>query len=109
MRGGKLSTGQDAAKTTTEPECKTLSTGDTFCKVERSGVSRWVLQGQMQPDFKVGEVFPVYDHSMIMDLNRYDLPPVTGAWRYYVVRGVIYKVGADSHKVIEVVGRAIGR
>ncbi|MBC7146148.1 MAG: hypothetical protein H5U24_12190 [Thioclava marina] len=109
MRGGKRVVGQAESNATTEPECKTLSTGDTFCKVERNGVSRWVLQGQMQPDFKVGEIFPVYDHSMVMNLNRYDLPPVTGAWRYYVVRGVIYKVGADSHKVLEVMGRAIRR
>lgn len=110
MRGGKIEMQTvDPKEKAAAPECKTLSTGDTFCKVEENGVSRWVLQGKMRPDYAVGDVFPVYKHSMLMDLRRYDLPPVTGPWRYYVLRGVIYKVGADSHKVLEVLGPAIRR
>lgn len=82
MRGGKIEMQGAAPKdTAAEPECKTLSTGDTCCKVEENGTSRWVLQGKMRPDYAVGDIFPVYKHSMLMDLNRYNLPPVTGPWR----------------------------
>lgn len=106
MRGGKIAPEpSEAVAKTAAPECKKLSTGDTFCKVAQNGVSRWVLQARMRPGFKVGDEFPVYQHSMIINLNRYDLPAVTGAWRYYAVQGVIYRVGAEDHKVLEVMGR----
>ncbi len=114
MRGGKIDMGNATAETKASakatPECKTLTTGDTFCKVATTnGTARWVLQGQMEPEFSVGDDFPVYQHSMILNLRRYDLPIVTGAWRYYNVRGVIYKVGAEDHKVMEVIGRTARR
>ena len=114
MRGGKIDMGNATAETKTAakaaPECKTLTTGDTFCKVATTnGTARWVLQGQMEPEFSVGDEFPVYQHSMLLNLRRYDLPIVTGAWRYYRVRGVIYKVGAEDHKVMEVIGRTARR
>ena len=90
-------------------ECKTLSTGDTFCVVIENGVKRWVPQRALGPRYAVGETFPIYDHSMLMDLNRYDLPPVDGPWRYYIVEGVIYKVDPISKTVIEVVKRHFAR
>ena len=91
-------------------ECKTLTTGDTFCKVPREGGKgfRWVLQGKLRAQYEPGDDFPVYEHSMLMDLRRYDLPPVDGPWRYYKIAGVIYKVSSQTHQVIEVVGRAYG-
>ncbi|WP_143081697.1 hypothetical protein [Thioclava dalianensis] len=92
-----------------EPECKTLSSGATFCMTLENGVRRWVLQGKRRPDFKVGDVFPVYKHSMLMNLRRYDLPAVTGKWRYYVVAGMIYRVDAETKKVLEVIGPTYAR
>ena len=92
-----------------EPECKTLSTGDTFCVVQENGVKRWVPQRALGPRFAVGDDFPIYDHSMLMDLNRYDLSPVDGHWRYYIVEGIIYKVDPTSKTVIEVVKRHFAR
>ena len=87
-----------------EPDCKRLSTGDTFCRVEQDGVMHWKLQSRFQPDYAVGDRFPVYEHSMLMDLRRHGLPPVDGAWRYYLVHGMIYKVDAQSALVLEVIG-----
>lgn len=84
-------------------ECRILQgTGDRFCKQGH----RWVLQNPRAPDFAVGDAFPVYEYSMLMELDRYGLAPVDGPWRYYLVNRMIYKVAADSHLVIEVVGPA---
>lgn len=89
-----------------DPECRVLkSTGDRFCKEG----NRWVLANARAADFAVGDIFPVYEQSMLMDLDRYNLPPVDGPWRYYLREGVIYKVAAATAEVIEVVGPARGR
>ncbi|MBN2741126.1 MAG: hypothetical protein JXR35_09510 [Rhodobacteraceae bacterium] len=109
MRSGKLPTPEPAPTEAQEPECKTLTSGSTFCKITENGVSRWVLQGKLRADFEVGDTFPVYKHSMLMDLRRYKLPAVTGPWRYYVVRGMIYRVDNATKKVIEVVGPTYAR
>lgn len=86
-------------------ECRRLSTGDMFCAIETNGIRRWVLQGQLPPRFQPGDTFPVYEHSMIMDLARYDLPPVTGPWRYYIVEGAIYRVSSQTGEVLDMVKR----
>ena len=83
------------------PECRVLSaTGDRFCKEG----NRWILSNARQPAYQVGDDFPVYELSMLMDLDRYGLPAVDGLWRYYLLDRVIYKVSAQTAKVIEVVG-----
>lgn len=89
-------------------ECRTLGTGDTFCAVETNGTRRWVLQGQLAPRYQPGDAFPVYEYSMIMDLARYGLPPVTGPWRYYIVEGAIYRVSSQTGEVLEMVKRHYG-
>lgn len=84
-------------------ECKVMqSTRDTFCKFG----NRWRLQNTRPPAFQVGDDFPVLSQSMLIELDRYDLPPVDGRWRYYLRDRVIYKVSAETGKVIEIVGRA---
>lgn len=84
-------------------ECKVMqSTHDTFCKFG----NRWRLQNARPPAFQVGDDFPVASQSMLIELDRYDLPPVDGRWRYYLRDWVIYKVSAETGKVIEVVGPA---
>lgn len=61
------------------------------------------LGQQVKPDFDVGDTFPVYEHSMLLDIDRYGLPPVSGAWRYYKSGYHIYKVDVDSGRVIAIV------
>ena len=86
--------------------CRLLAaTGDRFCKFGNT----WKLMPPRPNGFAVGDDFPVYEQSMLMDLARYGLKPVDGPWRYYLRDGVIYKVSAQSAKVVEVVGRAQGR
>jgi len=58
------------------------------------------------PDFAVGDLFPVYDHSMIMDLDRYGLKPVDGPWRYYRSGTDIYRVATKGYKVLEIIRNA---
>jgi hypothetical protein len=58
------------------------------------------------PDFTVGEVFPVYDHSMLIDIERFGLPPVNGLWRYYRYGTTIYRVDAQNFRVLEVIRNA---
>ncbi len=91
----------------TEPsECRVLeSTGDRFCKFGNV----WKLMNARPAPFAAGDPFPVYKHSMLMDLRAYNLPPVDGPWRYYVLDGFIYKVSAATGEVIEVVGPAVRR
>lgn len=86
--------------------CRVLeATGDRFCKEG----GRWVLANARPPEFAVGDVFPIYEQSMLMALDRYGLPPVDGPWRYYLRDKVIYKVSARDQTVIEVVGPARSR
>ncbi len=55
------------------------------------------------PAFGIGDAFPIYEHSMLIDPPRYGLPPVTGNWRYYRANGHTYKVDAQSFAVLDVV------
>ena len=61
------------------------------------------VEQRSQPDFAVGDAFPIYDHSMLLDIERYGLPPVDGAWRYYKADYVVYRVDATDHRVLEVI------
>lgn len=55
------------------------------------------------PAYALGDAFPVYEHSMLIDPPRYGLPPVSGNWRYYRAEGHTYKVDAQNFAVMEVV------
>lgn len=61
---------------------------------------------QTPPDFTVGDVFPVYDYSMLLDIDSYGLKPVDGPWRYYKSGPDIYRVAVDGYKVLEVIRTA---
>ncbi len=80
------------------------------CRIDlRSGKCIFVAAGhQTPPDFAVGDSFPVYDHSMILDIDRYGLPPVDGPWRYYRSGADIYKVETRTNRVIDIL-RYAGR
>ncbi|MEZ5779348.1 MAG: hypothetical protein R3E44_13390 [Paracoccaceae bacterium] len=58
---------------------------------------------RVKPDFAVGDKFPIYEHSMLINLDRYDLPPVNGPWRYYRSGYDIYRVDANDYTVLEVI------
>jgi hypothetical protein len=64
------------------------------------------LSQRTLPDFAVGDVFPIYEHSMIMDIDRYGLKPVDGPWRYYISGTDIYRVSVEGHEVIEIIRNA---
>ena len=59
-----------------------------------------------KPDFSVGDKFPIYEHSMLLNIERYGLPPVDGAWRYYRSGYDIYRVDANDYTVLEVIRNA---
>ena len=56
-----------------------------------------------KPDFSVGDTFPVYEQSMLMNIDRYGLPPVDGNWRYYRFGPHIYRVGVENHRVLGII------
>ena len=58
------------------------------------------------PDFAVGDTFPIYEHSMILDIDRYGLPPVDGPWRYYRSGTDIYRVSTEGYRVLEIIRNA---
>jgi hypothetical protein len=65
--------------------------------------SRVIRLPPRAPAFAVGDVFPVQDHSLLMDPERYDLPPVDGPWRYYQVDFEVFRVDNATQRVLEVV------
>lgn len=78
------------------------------CRIQvSSGKCIFVTAAQMTPpDFIVGQEFPVYEHNMVLDVDRYSLKPVDGAWRYYKTGGDIYKVSTDDYTVLEIIRNA---
>ncbi len=64
------------------------------------------MSDRTKPDFAVGDVFPIYDYSMLMDIDRYGLKPVDGSWRYYKSGSDIYKVSTEGYKVLEIIRNA---
>jgi hypothetical protein len=65
--------------------------------------ARFIRLPPRPPAFEVGEAFPVAQHSLLMNPTRYGLPPVSGNWRYYRVKGEVFRVDTDSAVVLEVV------
>jgi hypothetical protein len=53
--------------------------------------------------YVVGDRFPVETRSLLMDPVRYGLTPSDGSWRYYALRGVVYRVENRSGLVLEVI------
>ena len=65
--------------------------------------ARFIRLPHHPPPFAVGDTFPTAQHSLLMNPARYGLPPVTGNWRYYRVKGEVFRVDADTALVLEVV------
>ncbi len=65
--------------------------------------SRFIRLPPRPPAFAIGEVFPVADHSLMMNPERYGLPPVDGPWRYYQVDHEVFRVDNATQRVLEVV------
>jgi hypothetical protein len=65
--------------------------------------ARFIRMPVKPPAYAVGEVFPVADHSLLMNPSRYGLPPVDGAWRYYRVAPDVFRVDTATSRVLEVV------
>jgi len=78
------------------------------CRIDiRSGKCIFIAAGQRTPpDFAVGDEFPIYEHNMLLDIDRYDLPPVDGPWRYYKSGFDIYKVDVNTNRVLDILRRA---
>ena len=65
--------------------------------------ARFIRLPPRPPAFAVGETFPVAQYSPLMNPEHYGLPPVDGNWRYYRVKGEVFRVDAESEKVLEIV------
>ena len=65
--------------------------------------ARFIRLPPKPPAFAVGETFPTAQHSLLMNPAHYGLPPVDGNWRYYRVKGEVFRVDADTALVLEVV------
>jgi hypothetical protein len=65
--------------------------------------SRFIRLPPRPPAFAEGEVFPVEDHSLLMNPERYGLPPVDGPWRYYQIDHEVFRVDNATGRVLEVV------
>ncbi len=65
---------------------------------------RRVLKVEVQPPlFAKGDRFPVEERSLLMNPARYRLPKVDGPWRYYALKGVVYKVDNATATITEVI------
>jgi hypothetical protein len=65
--------------------------------------ARFIRLPPRPPAFAVGETFPVAQYSLLMNPAHYGLPPVTGDWRYYRVKGEVFRVDAKTAAVLEIV------
>jgi hypothetical protein len=65
--------------------------------------ARFIRMPPRPPAFAVGETFPTAQYSLLMNPAHYGLPPVTGNWRYYRVKGDVFRVDATTAQVLEVV------
>jgi hypothetical protein len=85
--------------------CDGASTSGGTHKPER------VIVAPRAPAFATGDRFPVEGQSMLMNPDRYGLPPVDGSWRYYAFDGYVYRVNAQTAEVLEVISNSdvIGR
>jgi hypothetical protein len=68
-----------------------------------SPTARFIRLPPRPPVFAKGDVFPVTEHSILMNPERYGLPPVDGLWRYYQVDHEVFRVDNATHQVLEVV------
>jgi hypothetical protein len=77
----------------------------SVCPREQSATmtARFIRLPPKPPAFAVGDVFPVAQHSLLMNPAHFGLPPVDGNWRYYRVKGEVFRVDADTALVLEVV------
>jgi hypothetical protein len=66
-------------------------------------IARFVRLPPRPPAYAQGEVFPVNDHSLLMNPERYGLPPVDGPWRYYQIDHEVFRVDNATQRVLEVV------
>jgi hypothetical protein len=64
---------------------------------------RFIRLPPRPPAFAEGEVFPVDDYSILMNPERYGLPPVDGAWRYYQIDHEVFRIDNATQRVLEVV------
>jgi hypothetical protein len=65
--------------------------------------ARFIRVPVRPPAFAVGDAFPVREHSILMNPDRYGLPPVDGSWRYYRVAPDVFRVDTATSHVLEVV------
>jgi hypothetical protein len=65
--------------------------------------ARFIRMPPRPPAFAVGETFPTSQYSLLMNPAHYGLPPVTGDWRYYRVKGEVFRVDTITTLVLEVV------
>jgi hypothetical protein len=85
-------------------QCGSIVPSVCAMPVEEAAPERKVLK--VKPTvtpYRVGDRFPVETRSLLMDPARYDLMPSDGTWRYYAMRGVVYRVDNDSGLVLEVI------
>jgi hypothetical protein len=64
---------------------------------------RFIRLPPRPPAYAEGEVFPVNDHNILMNPERYGLPPVDGEWRYYQIEHEVFRVDNATRRVLEVV------
>lgn len=65
--------------------------------------ARFIRLPPRPPAFAQGALFPVADHNILMNPERFGLPPVDGNWRYYQVEYEVFRVDAKTNRVLEVV------
>jgi hypothetical protein len=65
--------------------------------------ARFIRLPPRPPAFAEGEVFPVDDYNILLNPERYGLPPVDGPWRYYQIDHEVFRVDNATGRVLEVV------
>lgn len=82
-------------------ECASLVA--SVCADDATTTPHFIRLPPRPPAFAEGEVFPVNDHNILMNPERYGLPPVDGEWRYYQIEHEVFRVDNATRRVLEVV------
>ncbi len=75
------------------------TTANASCRMATAG-AKCAAAPTLRPPLPAGTPLPE-DAKLLLNPDYYGLPPVDGAWRYYVVNNELYRVDSRSLEVIE--------
>ena len=85
-------------------QCGSIIASVCALPLEEAAPARKILKvAPTVTPYRTGDRFPVETRSLLLDPARYGLAPSDGAWHYYAMAGVVYRVDRVSSRVLDVI------